>query len=172
MTQGPRSADQARRIDPSGDRPARAVGLRLHARETRFGTSGLGFGTPSRGGVMHRHCLSTAPPATGSRAPQGLAASAGSGRRVVTSRSAASDDARSVARKTPTLAAPPRRTTVVARTEGKGTRVPVTPSPRVAGRKCRRRQVEPAAAVVATVLPAAQVAGPRPCLQGWRCRYG
>lgn len=53
----------------------------------------MGFGTPSRGGVMHRRRLSTDPPASGSRAPQGLAASAGGGRRVVTSRAAASDDA-------------------------------------------------------------------------------
>lgn len=78
----------------SGDQPARAVGLRLHVRETRFGISGLGFWTPSRGGVMHRHRLSTAPPASGSRAPQGFAEPTGGGRRVVTSRAAASDDAR------------------------------------------------------------------------------
>lgn len=133
MTQGPRSADQARLIDPSVDQPARAVGLRLHSWKTRFGTSGMGFGTTSRGGVMHRHCLSTDPPASGSRAPQGLAESAGGGRRVVTSRAAASDDARSVVRETPALAVPPGRTTAVARTEGKGRRAPATASPRCAG---------------------------------------
>lgn len=145
LTQGPRSADQARRIDPSGDQPARAVGLPLHARETRFGTSGLGFGTPSRGGVMHRYRLSTDPPASGSRTPQGLEESSGGGKRVVTSRAAASDDARSVARETPGLAVPPGRTTAVARTEGEGTRVPATPlpcgawrrGPPQAGRACR-----------------------------------
>lgn len=46
---------------------------------------------------MHRHRLSTAPPASACHAPQGLAECTGGGRRVVTSRAAASDDARSLA---------------------------------------------------------------------------
>lgn len=68
------------------------------------------------------------------------------GRRVVTSRAVASDDARSVARDRPALAVPSGRTTAVARTSGKGKRAPARPSPRYAGGNDCCRQVGPAAA--------------------------
>jgi hypothetical protein len=92
FTQGPRSADQARTRSVrgsagNGSRAAVAFGKR------RFGTSGMGFWTPSRGAVTHRHHVLTAPPAAESRMPPGLAEPGGGGRRVVTSRAAASDDA-------------------------------------------------------------------------------
>lgn len=44
LTQGPRSADQARRRSDNGDQPARAVGLPLHSRNARLKASARGSG--------------------------------------------------------------------------------------------------------------------------------
>jgi hypothetical protein len=114
-----------REDDPSGDQAARAVGLRLHSEKGGSGPRAWGSG-PHHVAVS-RTAITSLPlrPLPKSRMPQGLAESEDGGKRVVTSRAAASDDARSMARQTPAHTEPPGRTTAVARTSSDGAEAPV-----------------------------------------------